>query len=201
MDGELARLLRGNPALWRGGEVRDIRKGLGTGFEALDAALPGGGWPAHALVEIISPQQGIGELRLLLPVMARLGRSGRRIVWIAPPHIPYAPALEQAGIRLEHLSVLNPGESDLPWAMETVLRAGACGMALAWPARLDVRKLRRLQLAAEAGRCLGVIFRRADPGVTAAALRLRLQDEAGALRIQILKARGGCRRPELRVQP
>ncbi len=199
MDERLAGLLRGQPALWRGGETRHMREGLGTGFEALDSALPGGGWPAHGLVEIISPRQGIGELRLLVPVMARLGRSAQRIVWIAPPYIPYAPALEQAGLRLAQISVLAPGEDDLPGVMEVVLRAGA--MALAWPARLDARRLRRLQLAAEAGRCLGVVFRRADPGVTAAALRLRLESEAGALRIRILKARGGCRRPELRIQP
>jgi cell division inhibitor SulA/protein ImuA len=46
--------------------------GLPTGYAALDRCLPGGGWPRQGLIEILSDQRGIGELRLLLPALAAL---------------------------------------------------------------------------------------------------------------------------------
>src|SRR4249920_4082167 len=88
----------------------DIRRGdalarvaspsVPTGFPQLDAELPGGGWPTGALAELVPAHDGIGELRLLGPALARLARAGERIAWIAPPYLPYAPALVAAGIAL-----------------------------------------------------------------------------------------------------
>ncbi|HRG72580.1 MAG TPA: SOS cell division inhibitor SulA, partial [Thauera aminoaromatica] len=37
---------------------------LPTGFSALDAELPGGGWPAGALIELLADRPGVGELSL-----------------------------------------------------------------------------------------------------------------------------------------
>ena len=34
---------------------------LPTGFATLDAELPGGGWPAGALVELLADRPGVGE--------------------------------------------------------------------------------------------------------------------------------------------
>jgi cell division inhibitor SulA/protein ImuA len=45
------------------------------------------------------------------------------------------------------------------WAHEQALRSGACEMALAWLPRASPRAIRRLQLAAEQGRSLGVLYR------------------------------------------
>ncbi|MBX3682927.1 MAG: SOS cell division inhibitor SulA, partial [Thauera sp.] len=42
---------------------------LPTGFSALDAELPGGGWPAGALIELLADRPGVGELSLLLPLL------------------------------------------------------------------------------------------------------------------------------------
>ena len=77
--------------IWRGGGLS--RAGAPTvpsGFPGLDAELPGGGWPAGALTEILPAHEGIGELRLLGPALAGLSKRGLRLVWIAPPHLPYA---------------------------------------------------------------------------------------------------------------
>jgi len=38
-----------------------------TGYPALSRDLPGGGWPAGALVDLLVRQTGVGELRLLRP--------------------------------------------------------------------------------------------------------------------------------------
>src|SRR5207248_10737812 len=82
------------PDIWRGDSLsRTGAPTLPCGFPGLDAGLPGGGWPAGALTEILLAHEGIGELRLLGPALAGLSRRGLRLVWIAPPHLPYAPAL------------------------------------------------------------------------------------------------------------
>src|SRR3989440_5853991 len=86
------------PDIWRGDSLsRTGAPTLPCGFPGLDAELPGGGWPAGALTEILLAHEGIGELRLLGPALAGLSRRGLRLVWIAPPHLPYAPALAAAG--------------------------------------------------------------------------------------------------------
>ena len=203
MNKELRKLLQANPALWRGRESNcPAPAGVKTGFPELDAALPGRGWPANALVEIVTRQWGIGELRLLLPAMAELGRQRLRIIWIAPPYVPYAPALVKHGIDLKHTLVLTPEDTrhDVLWSMEKVLRTEACGMALAWPERLADRTVRRLQLAAEAGSSLGILFRTVDMP-SSAAVRLRLKTHHEGLHVDILKARGGNRRAAVQLRP
>src|SRR2546430_13734680 len=86
------------PDIWRGDSLsRTGAPTLPCGFPGLDAELPGGGWPAGALTEILLAHEGIGELRLLGPALAGLSRRGLRLVWVAPPHLPYAPALAAAG--------------------------------------------------------------------------------------------------------
>ena len=63
---QLAALLR-HPSLWRGrGSVAQATQP--TGFAALDAALPGGGWPRRGLVEILTATPGQGELTLWVPL-------------------------------------------------------------------------------------------------------------------------------------
>lgn len=197
--------------LWRAGEASP-EPGLPTGFEALDAALPGGGWPYPGLIEILSAQPGSGGLRLMLPVLARLSREPRWLIWVAPPYQPYAPALQAAGIDLRHVMVIDvapeapapgavapppAGEGEVLWAFEQALRYTGCGAALLWPTRLDALCLRRLQLACEAGGTLGVLFRPAACAAQSspAALRLLLtpQPALGALDITVLKCRGSLR--------
>ncbi|MCP4042167.1 MAG: SOS cell division inhibitor SulA, partial [Gammaproteobacteria bacterium] len=100
MSPPLTDLLR-HPAIWRAGRPAAASYGtLATGFTGLDAALPGGGWPVGALTEIFTAGDGIGELRLIMPALARLSSEGRWIVWVTPPYIPYAPALQQEGMDL-----------------------------------------------------------------------------------------------------
>ncbi len=75
-------LLQSN-RLWRAGERKAQVPALSTGYQALDVLLPGGGWPDSGLVELLPARSGIGELRLLMPVLARLSRGSRWIAWIA----------------------------------------------------------------------------------------------------------------------
>jgi cell division inhibitor SulA/protein ImuA len=190
----LAAALDQHPGIWRGAELaRSARPGVASGFAALDAELPGGGWPCGALTEILPRHQGIGELRLLGPALARLAAQGKFIAWIAPPHLPYAPALAAAGIALARIVIVKTTrDSDSLWAAEQALASAACGGVLAWPRDIRYTQLRRLQLAAEAGRCLAVLFRptQAAHEPTPAVLRIALATAAGGLALSILKRRG-----------
>lgn len=175
--------------------ARVTKPSLPTGFAALDAQLPGGGWPSGALTEILPAHEGIGELRLLGPALAALSRKGRRLAWIAPPHLPYAPALDAAGIDLAKLLLVRtPSLADTLWAAEQCLRSAACGAVLLWPEQLKYTELRRLQLAAEGTGAIAVLFRppSAAESASPAALRLALNTAEGGLAVRILKRRGAA---------
>jgi len=190
----LAAGLERHPGIWRGNELaRTSRPGIASGFAALDAELPGGGWPCGALTEILPQHEGIGELRILGPALAQLASQGKFIAWIAPPYLPYAPALAAAGIALERVLIVKTSrDGDSLWAAEQALGSAACGGVLAWPREIRSAQLRRLQLAAEDGRCLAVLFRPTEAArePSPAVLRIGLATAAGGLALSILKRRG-----------
>src|SRR4030088_1604434 len=117
--------------IWRGDSLN--RAGTPTvacGFPELDAELPGGGWPAGALTEILPAHEGIGELRLLGPALAGLSQRGLRLAWIAPPHLPHAPAPPPAGIDIANLvGVRATSPKETLWATEQALAPNSCGAA------------------------------------------------------------------------
>jgi cell division inhibitor SulA/protein ImuA len=168
--------------------------GVATGFAELDAVLPGGGWPIGALTELLPSRPGIGELSLLAPVLARLSREDERwLVWVAPPHVAYAPALAAAGINLSRLLIVRPRSgSEALWATRQALATKSASAVLAWLGTPDMHSLRRLQLAAEQSQAVACLFR---PPHTAsdfspAALRLHLEADRGHLAVHVLKRRG-----------
>ena len=183
-----------NPAIWRGGDCAPEPAAMPSGFPGLDAVLPGRGWPQAALTEVVLAREGIGEIRLTLPALARLQAGNRDVVWIAPPHLPYAPALAAAGLNLARLLVVRcRSVADQLWAFEQALRAPECGAAFAWLGPHDDRVLRRLAVAAREGRTWAVLWRR--PGqhavATAAPLRLALAPQGRRLEVRVIKRRGG----------
>jgi cell division inhibitor SulA/protein ImuA len=183
-----------HPALWRGRSVARLET-RPTGFRELDAGLPGGGWPGSGLTEILTPRYGLGELRLLMPLLAQCSQSAasRWVSWIAPPFEPYAPALAAQGVALERQLVVRT-ETTL-WAMEQALLSGACEVVLAWARRAQPRSVRRLQLATERGRSCGFLFRALPSAREAspAMLRLLYEPTAEGCRLRLLKSRGGTR--------
>ena len=180
--------------LWRGQASPPPAPREPTGHAALDAALPGGGWPEGAVTELLLAADGIGELALLLPTLARLTQAGRPVVWVDPPYRPYIPALARAGLDLAQVHVVDTGGSESAWAIEQCLRSQACAAVLGWPPRADDRTLRRLQVAAETGQALGFLFRPLAAARNPSPAALRLQLEPG--RLQVLKCRGGVPSPQ-----
>jgi hypothetical protein len=180
-----------HPALWRGRNAAPQRSHA-TGFAALDAALPSGGWPCSGLVETLIPGEGSGELRLWAPLAARLSQaaSARWCVFVAPPFEPYLPAWQAQGLRPERLLVARAEEP--LWSLEQSLMSGACDLVFGWIKRASLRDLRRLALAAEKGATLAVLIRPLDARreSSAAHLRLAVSGLATGLRVELLKGRG-----------
>ena len=167
-----------------------------TGRSALDARLPGGGWPTASLVEVLLETTGLGEIQLFLPALVTSQKTGDApwLVWIAPPHEPYAPALAQQGIELSRLLIVRPASAtEALWAAEQALSSGVCAAVLLWLQGTDDRWLRRLKLAAEAGRSLGVLFRpeRHRFESSPASLRVLLTRGEHAAQLDLVKVQGG----------
>jgi cell division inhibitor SulA/protein ImuA len=185
-------LLRG-PHVWRGDSQAEVAvPSVPSGFGTLDALLPGGGWPRAALTELLVPRPGVGELSLLMPALAQLSGTAQWIALVSPPHIPYAPALAVMGVDIAGVVIVRAGNgADTLWAMEQALGSGSCGAVIGWPSFVNERSLRRLQLAAETGRALGLYFSSGEATSSSlAALRLQLTAAQDRLRVRVLKVRG-----------
>lgn len=188
-----------DPRVWRAARRGHGWPTLPSGYPALDALLPGGGWPRDKVTEIAVEHWGSGELSLFMPLLARLCAAERLaeagwIAWVSPPFLPYAPALAVAGVELGRILLVH-GRDDAEslWAAEQALHSGRCRIVLAWVRRVEGPRLRRLQLAAEAGQAPLILFR--PPAALAApspaALRLSLCGGAGGACLKLLKHRGG----------
>lgn len=206
-----------HPALWRADQLGGgPQPATPSGFAALDAELPGGGWPHRMLTELLLPHAGVGELRLLAPALVRLAGAGRCVMFFAPPAGLHTPALAALGLSPAQWLLVRgrpPGSAplqrllpnaDVLWALEQALKSGHVGAVLAWlPAPLGAEALRRLQLAAQAHDGPALVFREAAAAQrpSPAPLRLLLQPAGpDALKLQLLKRRGPPLAQALRLQ-
>ena len=171
-----------------------------TRFGALDQLLPDGGWPRRTLIELLAPC-GVGEMRLLMPVLAPLMRARQTVMWVEPPHIPYPRALIAHGAMLEQLLVVRARDrAERLWAIEQALKSGAVAAVVAWLPEDNTRltsfqMLRRLQLAAQSmKRDPGLVFLLRPPAARTAAspapLRIELSPCERGVALDIFKRRG-----------
>jgi len=182
-------------ALWRADQLGSpVAATVSSGFEALDAALPGGGWPGHGVTEILSAQSGTLEWRLLGPLLRQVCAAGRSVVLIGPPRPPHPPGLRWEGINERQLVwVQAETPAERLWATEQLVKANACGALIAWLPQVRPEQVRRLQVLA-AG-CAGPVFlcRPATAARESSAAPLRLLAHVGAdwaLSVEVFKRKG-----------
>ena len=188
-----------HPAIWRADQLGSAATcGVSSQFAALDRELPEAGWPLANLIELLPLRHGIGEMRLLAPTLARLSQDAQAIMMVAPPAIPYPPALVKHGVMLDRLIVVHARQrADRLWVIEQALKSASLGALIAWLPEehyvLPADQLRRLQLAAQASRALAFLFRPtvAQTIASPAPLRIALAPEAAdKLMLNIFKRRG-----------
>lgn len=191
--------------VWRGDELGSAdMQVLTSGHAALDAELPGGGWPVGALTEVLLDAPDAHVWHLLLPVLARAVRMRKGpVVLIGAPHEPFGPALAAGGLPSESLMWVGGG---LPatgraattsqahmWACEQALRCADVSAVMAWLPLARVGELRRLQLAAAQHESLLFVFRPESAALSASPARLRIRlasAEGGQMDLHLLKRRG-----------
>ena len=173
--------------------ARPVGAVLATGHAALDAQLPGGGWPVGAMVEILLAQSGQNEWRLLLPALARSNPGP--VVLVGAPHMPFGPGLSAQGLAPERLLWIAAAEpAPRMWACEQALRCADVVAVLAWLPQARADQLRRLQMAASEHAKLLFVMRPAyaQAESSPAVLRLLASLQAGndGVQLEILKRRG-----------
>lgn len=186
------------PDIWQSAQRRQQQSGISTGFAALDDCLHLGGWPRSSMVEMLCRRQGIGELQLLLPTLARLTNHERYCLLLSPPYTPYPAALAAAGVNTDRVLVIDSSNTRQQlWSAEQTLRSGAAGCVIAWfgAQKLDTAHLRKLLLAAKHSDTLLFLQRhyKMSQQASPAGLRLLLDStrRAGQLQLEVLKQPGG----------
>ncbi len=193
-DKALAPLLV-RPDLWQASSLTQNKNGINTGFGALNDVLHQGGWPKNGLLEVLPSHWGSAELMLLTPCLAQLSQLPGLLVLIAPPYIPYAPALQQQGVNLQRIIIVHPRSTpDLLWCTEQAL-VHSGNSVISWLGSPDIsyRQLRKLQLASRKTPGLSALIR---PHYSArqnspSHLRLSLSASQSSLQVHILKQQGG----------
>ncbi|OZB06033.1 MAG: hypothetical protein B7X54_03555 [Idiomarina sp. 34-48-12] len=178
--------------LWQGQELpahKAEQQFLSSGWAELDARL-GGGWLQGSVNELQVQQPFIGELALLLPLLAKPQTTA---LWVNPPVQPYAPGLSYQHLELhQQVVVQEPDEKLALWAAEQALQSNAIDAVLLWHASLSATAVRRLQQAAEAQQKLAFVITPWQQQEEARAYVTRLQlERADSLSIRILKRRFG----------
>ena len=165
---------------------------VATGHAALDAELPGGGWPL-GLVEVLQerPEQHVWQLTA--PALAQsLQAQAGPVVLVAAPFDPFVPGLQAQGIAGERLLWIRAARpAERLWATEQALRCAEVAAVLAWLPQASSAELRRLQMAAQQHQHLLFVFRPLRSAQEASPARVRLQ-VAGTeqMELRILKRRG-----------
>lgn len=182
-------------ALWRGDQIgAPVTAVVPTGFAALDAELPGGGWPCGALTELLQPQPGVAEWRLLGAAVRRVVAAGQTLVVVGPPHAPHLPGLRHCGVDERHLIWIQAERpAERLWVTEQLIRANAAGLLLSWLPQARPEQIRRLQLCAQSCDAPVFLCRQAAAEHEPSAAPLRVQLRLGidwALHLGILKRRG-----------
>ncbi len=183
-------------AVWRGTELGKLdARVVGSGFPALDAELPGGGWPTRSLTELLLPQAALCEWRLLGPaVPALLADEGSCVYMVSPPKQPNAPGLAQLGVAADRLVWIEvKGPADRLWVAEQLIKSDPCGAVLVWLPQARPEQLRRLQVHAQS--CDAPVFivrpETALRDTSAAPLRISVALGAGwNVNVRIRKRRG-----------
>jgi protein ImuA len=164
-----------------------------SGWDALDAELPGGGWPAQCVTEVLATQPSILEWRLLGPALRTFVAAGRQLVVVGPPRHPHLPGLLHEGLDERQLVWI---QAEVPaqrlWVTEQLIKSNA-GAVISWLPQARQEQLRRLQVCSQGCDVPVFLCRPEAARHEASAAPLRVLASLGLdweLCVSILKRRG-----------
>lgn len=194
----LARALK-DAARQAGRETGGTPAALSSGFPALDAVLPDGGWQAPQVTELFSPGPGHPELAILAPLLQQLAGTSQAIGLLGCPRSVDDALLASQGLALAALEVVSTrrfapdgpaadaGQIDLAVAW---LQAHPGGALVMWQAHLSASQWRVLRRAARRAQAHLFLMR---PALA------RWDDSPADLSLSVLPSRGHTL--EVRVRP
>jgi len=144
------------------GGVGRAREIMPFGIAEIDRRLPGGGLALGALHEVAGGGNGaVDGAAAALFAAGIAARTRGKVLWIVTRADLFAPAIAQAGLAPDRVIHVEAGdEKALLACFEEGLRHGGLGAVVAETAHLSMTASRRLQLAAEASRTIGLAMRR-----------------------------------------
>lgn len=181
--------------IWRGDALGSSPDQIvSSGFDELDKALPGGGWPTHSLTELLLPVEGLGEIRLLSQSLKHITQSGRNVLLVGPPHIPYMHAWENLDIDSRRILMAKVYKTaERLWVIEQGIKSAAFGAVICWLPAANPQAMRNLQIIARAAPSLIFLFRPVSAQIEPSAAPLRIllgPARRQTLSIRLLKRRG-----------
>ena len=204
----------------------DDKARLPLGVSRIDRALPGGGLRLGCIHEVAGDEAATGFCAALLARAeaavgrrgrARAGRTGAQagrgglrggdrhgaLLWLAQGDDLYAPGLVRFGIEAGQLLVVSGlrRRDDMLWAMEEALRCRAVWGVVAEIGEIGLAAGRRLMLAAEGTRVLGLVLSRRDGERRGAGVRGGAGVRAAVSRWRVTAAPGGSPMPDRRRPP
>jgi protein ImuA len=190
--------------VWRGSELgSEVIETVSTGWPDLDAQLPGGGWPRRSAAEILAPQPGVLEWRLLGGALAHAVAAKGQVVLIGPPKHPHLPGLVHAGLNARQLVWIRAeSPAERLWVTEQMIKSDAAGAIVAWLPQARQEQIRRLQVCALACRAPVFLCRPEAVREESSAAPLRVHATYGVdweLRVEIFKRRGPSLEAPLRL--
>lgn len=184
--------LKNKRLVWQANHQQALPDVASSGYDDLDSELQGG-FPHTGVIDIHSPF-GIGELRLFLPhLRQRQEHHQKLMIFIAPPMLVNSEMLAHYGFSLEQVLVLQPNSpEDALWSAEQCLKSGSVHSVLIWHQSFDIAQIKRLQMAADNGDALMLIFRqqKTDALSLPVSLAMRLNGHPQGLEVEITKRKG-----------
>jgi len=182
-------------AVWRGDDLSHrIERTSSSGWDALDAELPGAGWPIGSITEVLTAQPAVLEWRLLAPALHPIAKAGGEIVVVSPPQHPHVPGLLQVGLNERRfIWIRAEAPAERMWVTEQLIKSNSAGAVIAWLPKARPEQLRRLQVCALSSQSLVFICRPELARRESSAAPLRVHASVGLdweLHVHLFKRRG-----------
>ncbi|MFN4267005.1 MAG: translesion DNA synthesis-associated protein ImuA [Aquabacterium sp.] len=182
--------------LWTGaslGQAHTLH--ISSGHPALDAQLPGEGWPTQTLIEVLPDHGNLGGVQIFLPVAKKMIRQGGSVILISPRQVPYLPSWMRDGIPPDRLIWIQAQtQADRLWATQKALQARALTLIACWLPQARPDHMRRLQGYAKQHPGLLFAIRpyesRQEPSAAPLRIAVSRSMHSLGLDVQILKRRG-----------
>lgn len=142
--------------------TRRVREVLPFGDAVIDSKLPGGGLALGALHEVAGG--GSDSLHAATAGLFAAGIAARtkgKVLWCSRRSDIFYPALAQVGLTPDRMIFVEPdNDNDVLSVFEEALRHGGLGAVICEMVRLPMTESRRLHLAAERTKTIGIAVRR-----------------------------------------